>query len=148
MQDAELKRQLPRNFGYSPMYRLRWVFHFADGRVKTGAWNGTSQNPQDMAAYVDKTGLLWACIEGEKVGAWTTKELARIEGQDYMTTNWRAALNAPAFGDKDYVAPGAIVALEMVGRKSTKRVFVDGTVQEVQHSKEPQLNTFQHRIGV
>lgn len=147
--DIELRKQLPANFGYSPMLRLRWRFVFSDGRPdKIGGWNSTSQNPCDMAAFIDKKNLLMAIIEGEKIGAWTVKTMLEIDGHMYATAKWVTALSAPMFVDKEYKAPGSIVGLEFQTGTHGITVFVDGQIKSrnLEHH-DTQFKITEHSVG-
>ena len=125
--DENLKKQLPNNFGFSPMFRLRWRFVFSDGKPdRIGGWNSTSQNHSDMAAFVDKKNLLMAIIEGEKIGAWTTKTLLEIDGHMYATAKWITALSAPMFIEKDFKSPSVVVGLEFQTNDHAYQIFVNG----------------------
>ena len=145
----ELRKQLPVNHGYCPMYRLRWRFVFSDGRPdKIGGWNSTSQNPSDMAAFVDKKNLLMAIIEGEKIGAWTVKTLAEIDGHMYATAKWVNALSAPMFVVKEFTAPGDIVGLEMQTNDHAVTVFVDGQIKPRKlNDHDKQFKITEHSVG-
>lgn len=147
--DQQLLKQLPENFGYKPLYRLRWRFLFSDGKPdRVGVWNGTSQSPQDMASFVNKNNLLYAIIEGEKVGSWTTKEIVKIEGHKYATCKWHVALSTPVFiqGNNEYVKAGDIVGLQMQTNDNAVTVFVDGTVKkEKLTDEERKFKLHEHR---
>lgn len=64
-------------------WQFRWRFEFASKPTKTGQWNGASR-PEDMAAFVNKEGLLRAIVEGKH---WLTKEVrwfAECPGVDFI----------------------------------------------------------------
>jgi len=150
LSDSQLRKQLPVNFGFTPMFRLRWRFIYSDGKPdRVGGWNGTSQNPVDMASFVDKKNLLMAVIEGEKVGAWTIKTLLEVDGHMYATAKWKTVLSAPMFAKQDFTSAGTIVGLEFQTNDSSVVVYVDGQI--IQRELTPDEQKFkltEHRNGV
>lgn len=150
-QDQILREQLPVNYGFSPLYRLRIRFIFSDGKPDwVGGWNSTSQNPVDMACFVKKENLLMAVIEGEKIGAWTVKRLLEIDGHRYATAKWVTALTAPmiAKGDFQYKGAGNIIGLEFQTNDHGYTIFVDGqskTRKLSEHDKKFKLK--EHSTG-
>jgi hypothetical protein len=76
---------------------FRWVFEFANGTKKTGGWYPASRI-EDMASSVNKSGLLYACVEGKH---WTTrepKEFVRVPGADFLNFEHLAVLIMQAGG--------------------------------------------------
>jgi len=76
------------------MYRLRWVFHYQNGKTKYGIWNGASPLRQDMAAFQPKTGLISAEIEGETIDG-TVHKLYQVDGHNYVSAAWEKIVNLP-----------------------------------------------------
>jgi len=148
-QDIELTKKLPRNFGVAPLFRLRWRFEFHDGRApKYGIWNGASGRKEDSAAFVDKTNLLWAIVEGEKVGAWTVKEFFRVSGADYFHAKWDGAVLAPAFVKESYKAAPNIIGLTMLTRNNAYTALVNGKVLQRKITQdERSIRLAEHSVG-
>ena len=77
------------------LYRLRWVFDFADGRKKIGIWNGTSNRPEDSASRVSKTGLIRASIQRESIATQIVETVLEIDGHEYVSARWEAYAKGP-----------------------------------------------------
>lgn len=151
-QDKKLAKQLPYNHGFAPLWRLRWRFEYHDGKAdRVGVWNGNSPHATDMAAYVDKTNLVWAHIEGEKVGSWSLRKLFSISGQDYMHCMWNAAASGPMFFPKTYdkYTPRTnIIGLTMLSRHYAYTVTVDNQFfKRDLTDKEKNINLTEHKLG-
>ena len=61
-----LKGQKIRNPDQT-MYQLRWRFDFANKPTKVGFFNtpGNQKTGEGLAAFVNKEGLVRACVEGK-----------------------------------------------------------------------------------
>ena len=147
--DEQLRKQLPINYGHSPLLRLRWRFDFKDKPSKVGQWNGTSQNPCDMAAYINKAGLIRMAVEGEKISQWVTKTIFDVVGSEYVSCQWRTALSAPGIGGPmRYVKSGDVIALVVKTNKYKITVFVDGQMKrELLTEDELKFKIFEHNLG-
>lgn len=149
--DAQLAKQLPHNHGVKPFYRLRWRFVYHNGKPdRIGIWNGSSERMEDKACFVPKEGLLWAVVEGEKIGAWTVKEFFRIPGHEYFHAKWNAAARAPIFlrEGQSYRASPDIVGLTMLTSKHAVTALVNGKVlKRPLKTEERTVKLTEHSLG-
>lgn len=126
--DEQLSKQLPIIQGFKPWYRLRWRFQFSDGKPdKYGQWNGS----QIAAWSVNKANILYAVIEGEKIGAWSIHEFVRVPGPMYATCKWVAACGVSTKAVGKYGAiqkAGDIVGLTFQTNDEAITVFIDGRI--------------------
>jgi hypothetical protein len=143
------KNMTPIN-GVKPIYRLRWAFEFKD-KIKIGQWNGASRMPSDMAAFVNKTGLRYAVIEGEEQFTWRVNRLLEVPAADYVSMEWVAAVSAPlglSAGQSARVS-GHIIGLTIVTRCKKITVYIDGSlVQRSLSEDERKFKLTEHNIGV
>ena len=140
------------NFGFESLYRLRWRFDFVDKPSKCGVWNGASNNFADSAAAVNKTGLVRAVIEGEKIGEWVVKTLFEMDGHNYVTSQWIRLANASAMMSKDVQKaslPSSLIGLALLSSDKKYIVYIDGTGAIVQLPKMRQdIKLLEHSSGV
>lgn len=140
------------NFGFESLYRLRWRFDFVDKPSKFGVWNGASNNFSDSAAAVNKTGLLRAVIEGEKIGEWVVKTLFEMEGHNYVTAQWIRLANASAMMSKDVQSaklPSSLIGLSLLSSDKKYIVYIDGTGAIVHlPKKRMDIKLLEHSSGV
>jgi len=132
--DDFLAKELPKRKGTQPFYRLRWRLEYSDGKkTRYGGWNAASQDPKQMAAFVDKDHLAKAVIEGERFGQWTIKPLVVVDGHNFASFEWRVALTAPSFLGRSkiasYTGAGDVIGMSIITRDSKITVFVDGQIQ-------------------
>ena len=151
LSDMELKAKLPHNFGVTPFYKLRWRFEYVGRRDRIGVWNG-SANMANKHNYQPKDGLLWAVIEGEKIGAWTVEPFVRVSGQDYFTMKWLAATAMPGILRKDFegsfTLPHNKLGLAIYSRKNVYTVTVDGKVHKREiKPHEKAIKLAEHSFG-
>lgn len=141
--------QLAKVQGVSPLYRLRWRFDFAGRPSRVGGWNSASTNPKDMAAFVDKTGLVRACIEAESVLTYQLKVLAEVDGHCYVTSSWEMAAALPTFNSGAYTTQGSIIGLSLVTLEEKLTVFVSGQVlRKPLLDYQKKIDLTEHRLGV
>ena len=140
----------PRTGQVKPLFRLRWVFHWADGKVKQGIWNGSTNRFEDTAAYLNKTGLLVAQIQSEDFHGYGVRTVYECDGHDYLTAKW---LGASGLGvplgvwkvDAIKLEP-AIMGISFLTRKERTTVLVNGTVMVRAHRPdEDQENLREHK---
>jgi len=147
--NERLAKQLPKNFGHQPFWRLRWRFDFVDRPTRRGVWNDGSGLLQDKAAYVDKSGLLRAYVEGEKVGAYYVKILAEVDGHEYAHCAWEAAAQMAPFYKKTYRTPGNIIGLSLFTADKKTTVYVDGQIKTTNLTqRQRKFDLTEHRAGV
>ena len=122
----------PRKGNVKPIYRLRWVFRFLNGKTRAGVWNGSTNNFSDSAASINKTGLLVAEIQGECFHGYGIKTFFSCDGHDYITAKWKAATNAGMpigkWKKDSYTISPDVVGLTFYTRKINACVLVDGRV--------------------
>ena len=143
----------PRKGMIKPIYRLRWVFRFVDGKTKVGSWNGSSNNFNDSAASINKTGLLVAEIQGECFYGYTVKTFFSCDGHDYITSKWKGATNAGMpigkWKKESYTVTPDIVGLTFYTRKTNACVLVDGRVIIQKNDPKRNLeNIREHRTRI
>lgn len=146
---AEQLALLPKSFGYQPLYRLRWRFDFRGKNTIYGGWNSASTNPRDMAAFVNKTGLVRASIEGEMIGSYALKILAEIEGQRYVSMSWLMAASLPVFNPGRFQTQGSIIGLSMFTEIEQYMVYINGhAIIKQLCDHEQKIDVTEHRLGV
>ncbi len=126
--DEQLAQQLPHNHGFKPFWRVRWKFEFSDKRPPVyGQWSGDAIS----AWKVDKRNLMYAVIEGEKIGSWCQKEFLRIPGHAYATAKWVAATSVYTDFASGRVAnkPTDILGLTFHTNEEAITVFVNGSIE-------------------
>lgn len=148
-----LKANLPKFAGFQPIYRLRWVFHFADKRTVRGVWNGASHAISDMAAFVNKQGLTRACIERELGNTGQIDVAIEIDGQSYASCQWICAGKIPAFLTTLNVikqkVTGSVIGMTMMTNDHKYSVFVDGTGKvDKLTDAEKNFKIAEHKTGV
>lgn len=140
------------NFGFNPIYRLRWRFDFIDKPSRYGIWNGASANFNDSAVSVNKTGLVRAIIEGEKIGEWVPKVLFEMDGNEYVTSQWIRLANASMLMDKNVnsaALPSSLIGLAMLSSTKKYIIYVDGrgVIQNL-HKSRMDIKLLEHSSGV
>jgi hypothetical protein len=148
--DEYLKDQLPNLYGQKPYYRLRWRFDFMGRKSRYSGWNDNRQDPKSMAAFVNKTGLVRAAIEGERVGQWSIKTLLEMDGHVYASAEWVNALTSPAFfGSGSFRAAGTPIGLSFLTADKKYTVYVDGQIKVRNlNNYEQKFKLTEHRLGV
>lgn len=151
IREKHIASMTPRTGNVKPVYRLRWAFHFSDGRVKYGVWNGSTNNFNDTAAAVNKTGLILAQIQREDFCGGGIQALYECDGHDYVTSKWIGAVSGGAVVGKWNVksvkrAPD-IIGLAFLTRKERVCVLVDGTIQRRPHRVDEKIeNIREHSL--
>lgn len=131
--DAQFKKQVAPVKGLVPFFKLRWRFDFKDGRVKYGRWNQTGQDPQTMAAFVKKEGLLRASIEGERwAQGYSIHTLFECDGHQYAQCECINAVTAPSMFPKDFEGTGYkptvyFVGMSILTNDIKHTVYIDGS---------------------
>ena len=140
-----------KRFGKSIIYRLRWVFHFADKPTIRGIWNGASQNPSDMAAFKNKSGLIMACIEGELGNTGQIKTMLEVDGHLYASCQWEMAAISPAILNPQIVkakTSGFIIGLSMLTADTKNTIYIDGSgTSRPLTVSERQFKITEHKLG-
>lgn len=99
-------------------YLLRWRFDFGNGRPeKYGQWSRPATRNEDMAAFVNKDGIVRAAIEGKDIETREVRVLAECDGWDFVNFQWMAEARM-GFGA---AAPGPLAAHRLVGLKLVTR---------------------------
>jgi hypothetical protein len=133
------------------LYRLRWRFEYVDGTSRRGVWDLGSDLQQDKAAYQKKEGLLFAIIEGEDVRTFEQRVFVECPGQDYVSCLGEAYTRLPnALGLSRAVSPKTYLSgISFVTRAERILVFVDGTIERRELSKDERKQTFmtEHKLG-
>jgi hypothetical protein len=128
--DKELSKQLGNVYGATPFYRLRWRFDFANRPSRYGVWNGASPHKSDMAAFVPKDGLVRAAVEGIKVARNVNVILAEVDGHNFASFAWDAAVGLPSIGlQGSFSRESTIVGLSILSRTEKITVYIDGKVK-------------------
>jgi hypothetical protein len=110
-------------------YLLTWRFDFSgDKPSKYGMWSMPAILQSDMAAFVNKEGLVRASIQAKDVATREITTLAEVDGWDFCNFEWIAQgrIPGPGFGSKPL--QGQVVGLRLRARESSFECFVDGSV--------------------
>jgi hypothetical protein len=120
------------NDAYPKMtYRLRWVFHWADGRVKRGMWDQSVEGcPHTSAAMQNTTGLLYACIEAMDCNS-ATRTVVECPGQDFKLFQWKAVqdMQMAARGGGGAKGHAFVNGLSLVSRTHHHVVYHSGIIE-------------------
>lgn len=143
-------KTMPKKLGFQNLGRLRWVFKFADRPDKIGMWNGSTNKFEESAAYISKTGIVYAAIQIEIVGQWTPKTMFECDGHNYVSSRWIGAtsagmgFNLPV--DRIKISP-SIVGLSFVTRSECVSCFVDGSIsRRPLNQNELKFQIREHRV--
>lgn len=110
------------------LYLVRWRFDFADSKPsRWGQWNRQGDLQKDMAAFVDKTGLRRAAVEGKNILTRAVTPLAECDGWDFVNFEW---LQITAFSSSRPSAGSfhKIVGLSLKTRDLITHVLTTGEV--------------------
>lgn len=137
LRDTYIAQMTPRKGQIKPVHRLRWVYHFVDGKSKVGIWNGASNRFEDSAASINKSNLIAAVIQSEDFYGYGVKTLFECDGHDYVTAKWIGASSTGAPMGKWNVEAVKlypdIIGLSFLTRKERVYVFVDGSIRRRPH---------------
>jgi len=126
----KLIKEMPKKHGVTPLYRLRWCFDFHNKPTRYGQWNGANQKPEEMAAFINKEGLVRASIQGCMIQRWHDETLVEVDGHNFASFSWEAAFNAPVFSKlTSYKNQGVVIGLSLLTRTEKISVFVDGSMR-------------------
>jgi hypothetical protein len=112
-------------------YRLRWVLHYVDGRVKRGMWDQSVEGcPHTSAAMQNTSNLLYACIEAIDHNA-LTRTVIECPGQDYKLFQWKAlqGLEMSARGGGAKTSNVFVNGLSLVTRTHHNVVYNSGIIE-------------------
>lgn len=144
LREKHIATMTPTKGGTKPVYRLRWVFHFLDGKVRNGIWNGSGNRPEDKAEYINKTGLIRASIQVKDFYGNGIKDLFECDGHDYITAKWIGAVGAGSLLSKQkvnsFTLEPDIIGLSFITRKERVSVFVDGSISSRKHYKNETID--------
>lgn len=143
----------PKTGMVKPIFRLRWAFHYTNGKIKRGQWNGAANKFDQTAAAINKTGLVAAVIEGEHFDGNSIHQLFACDGHDYVTAKWFSLVGSGVpvgkMWDKiDAIKlPADIIGLTFLTRKERVSVFVDGSMLRRKHRKDDNYeNVREHKL--
>lgn len=121
-----------------PRFDIRWRFDFANKPMRAGMWSQSSKNPADMAAFVNKDGLVLASIEARNFYTQEQFLIAECEGQDFVNFKWCAERHQVVSGTGLYSFANwhNLVGLTLVTRDVELTVYFDGTSQIVKRTEE------------
>jgi hypothetical protein len=143
-------KKFPKKLGFHHGGRLRWVFKFADRPDKVGMWNGSTNKFEESAAYISKTGIVYAAIQIEYIGQWTPITLFECDGHDYVSSRWIGATNAGmgfSMPQDSFTAAPSIVGLSFITRSECVSCFVDGSIsRRPLKASELKFKLREHRI--
>lgn len=133
---------------YPPRFELRWRFEFANKINRCGMWSKSSNNPSEMAAFVNKDGLLLAAIEAKNFYTQEQFIIAECQGQDFVNFKWNAErhqiLSAP--GLYSFANWHQLVGLTLVTREVELAVYFDGS-SHIEHRTEEDKNFHYEGFG-
>jgi hypothetical protein len=131
---------LPKRKGVYAVYRLRWVFDYADGKKRVGIWNGASNRFDDTCAAVNKTGIIRASIQAEHVTNYGILTAFECDGHDYASAKWvgAASVGCPIgkWKHDSYVVAPDIVGLAFLTRYERVVIYVDGSTSRRPHTDD------------
>lgn len=110
------------------IWMLRWRFDFAGRPSKYGHWGRSEANPQGMAAFQLKEGLVRAAVEGKHQVTKESKIFAECDGWDYNVFKWMATAHAPVFMRGEVTPYTRCVGLKLVTRDKEIEVYDTGDV--------------------
>lgn len=120
-----------------PRYDLRWVFEFANKPTKYGQWSRPATNQQDMAAFVNKDGLIRAYIQAKNFYTRELHVVAECVGHEFVNFKWdaeRHSLHAGT-GLYSFAHYHNLVGLRLVCRDVEVAVSFNGETK-VEHRTE------------
>lgn len=111
-------------------YLVTWRFDFSgDKPSRVGMWSMPAVLQSDMAAYVNKEGLIRASIQVKNCATREVTTLAEVDGWDFCNFEWIAQgrlPGGPGFGSKQLQSQ--VVGLRLRARDSLYEVFTNGHV--------------------
>lgn len=121
-----------------PRYELRWRFDFAQKVTRCGMWSRSSNKTEEMAAFVNKDGLILASIEAKNYYTQEQFIIAECNGQDFVNFKWIAERHSVTGGTGLYSFSNwhQLVGLKLVTRDFDLNVHFDGTNQIEQRTEE------------
>ncbi len=75
---------------HPPRFDLRWRFDFTNKPTKYGQWSRPAANQSEMAAFVNKDGLVRACIEARNYYTHEMLIIAECDGHEFVNFKWNA----------------------------------------------------------
>ena len=134
-----------------PIYRLRWSFHFLDGKIKYGGWNAATNVFKDSAASLNKTNLLFAVIEGECFDGYGITKFFVCDGHDYISAKWVGTCSSGSMVGKwkqdTITLRPDIVGLCFLTRKIRVTVLINGMVISKPHKQSEKIeNLREHNL--
>jgi hypothetical protein len=95
---------------------------------RVGVWNNASPRDEDRAAYVNKSGLVRASIEGEDLETFLVVTLAECDGHEFVNFEGIAASPLPSIGFTGArTLPNVMLGMALVTAGKREAVFVDGS---------------------
>lgn len=141
--DEGLKKQRKQH-GLIPIYRLRWCFEFPNNRFVYSGWNCMGNTKQ--AWSINKTGLLRAIIQGEKIQHYTVHNLLVIPGQEYAGCRWVGGISAGGWAMGSKTMTPVCLGMTMTNSNKSYTVYRDGQLVEAPLSLyEKQFKLREHR---
>ncbi len=121
-----------------PRFELRWRFDFAQKKTKAGMWSKPAISQADMAAFVNKEGLVRACIEAKNFYTQEQFVIAECDGQDFVNFKWCAERHQVVSGTGLYSFANwhNLVGLMLVTRDVEVTIYFDGSSQVVNRTEE------------
>lgn len=110
-------------------YLVTWRFDFSgDKPSKVGMWSMPATLKSDMAAYVNKEGLIRASIAAKNIQTREIITLAEVDGWDFCNFEWIAQgrIPGPGFGLKQLQSQ--VVGLRLRTRDYLFEAFTNGHV--------------------
>lgn len=74
----------------APRYDLRWCFDFVSKPSRYGRWSAPAANQSEMAAFVNKEGLVCARIEARNFYTNEVHTIAECDGWEFVNFKWNA----------------------------------------------------------
>jgi len=109
---------------FANRWLFRWGFDFHSKPTRKGLWNSPSNNPQDMASFVNKDGLVLAYVEGKNFLTKEIKVFFDMAGQDFINfeTLRIHISNSSGVMARDY-------GMRIIGRFETLTAYETGLIE-------------------
>lgn len=106
------------------LYLLRYKFEYQKRPDRVGMWDRPATDVKQMAYSANKSDLMSVVIEGKNVITREIKELYRIDGADYVNTQWLAQYRQNINGSDQ-----AVIGLSIITRYHKVEVFQSGAIR-------------------
>ena len=108
---------------------VTWRFDFGNDKpMKMGMWSMPATRQSDMAAYVNKEGLVRASIQAKDFISRKVYTMAEVDGHDFVNFEWIAQGSIPGPGFRRTSLQGQVIGIRLRARDCMYECFADGRV--------------------